>query len=283
MDDASGNDTTQRNASSAGKNANEERVISAAERVAAGKLDCVVEAELRVVADSLISLYDSVFKDRGQRNRAVRLACSLAKRYDLVLDLVIENARRYVRTQHIDDAFPYAPSSFDVLAEMGKGSTKVIAFLIDTVRKDWGIPRWKAVEILCKLDDPVAEGFVVEVIQGKHPSRNPDVLNDLRPIEQVKGRDFVKKHQLPAHGVQITTDKPVAQVCIDRFRGAIWASGSAGRVNFEVRLECKDERSGQWRGVDRLGFEELLVAKRVLDLAHSRITELQREIQGCHS
>ncbi len=199
MKDASNDDTMHSDGSSAAPDEKAEQVILTAQRIVTAEESRADETELREVTDSLISLYDSGFNESGQRYRAVRLVGALAKRHDLVLDRVIENAHRYSRTQHIDDAFPYEPNGFDVLAEMGQGRSKVISFLRDTVRNDWGIPRWKAIEVLCKLDDPEANSIVVEVIQGKYPSRNPDVLNDLRPIEQVKGRDYVQRHELSAH------------------------------------------------------------------------------------
>ena len=146
----------------------------------------------------MIAVYESGFNERDQREGAMRIVSTLANRHDFVLTRVFEDARRYARNQHIDDAFPYDPNTFDVLAEMGQGNVKVISFLKATVENDWGIPRWKAIEVLCRLDDPNADEVLVDVINGKHPSRNPDVLNDLREIEQIKGRSFVERYESTA-------------------------------------------------------------------------------------
>jgi hypothetical protein len=82
------------------------------------------------------------------------------------LELVIKNAERYMITQHIDNASPYSPNSFEILAKIGRGSARVISFLDHELQDEWDIPKWAAIEAACKLDDANADEIVSEVIRG---------------------------------------------------------------------------------------------------------------------
>jgi len=141
------------------------------------------------VSLQLIAIYDSISGGQSTRNVAAETVAQLARRHSAVLDLVIANAREYARTQHIDDASPYTPNSFDVLASVGQRNARVISFLEDTVRGDWGIPRWAAIEALCGLNDPTADRILRGVVQGQYPPRLLDCESDLRVIETAKWRD----------------------------------------------------------------------------------------------
>lgn len=172
-----------------------DRLISDGEKLFESK-GYLEERELRELILELISIYDNPFNAYGQRERAASVVSSLAGRYDLILDLVIENAQAYAETLHIDDASPYSQNSFDVLARSGSGNTKVVSFLQHTIKTDWGIPRWEATKALCELDDPQADRIIIDIIQGKYPPKFLDLKRDLAKIQEVKGESFVERHQL---------------------------------------------------------------------------------------
>jgi len=88
--------------------------------VEAGELPS--ERDLRKLTEGIISIYDDSLNEDNLRKRAVDVVCDLARRYDEVLDIVIENAQKYADAQHIDDASPYSPNSFNILAKVGKGN-----------------------------------------------------------------------------------------------------------------------------------------------------------------
>ena len=142
------------------------------------------ELERRV--SELINTYDNPWNEHDIREEAFHLLCSLAKRYPLALDLVIINAQHYIETQRIDDADPYSPNSFDVLSEVGKGNPKVISFLKYTLQNEWGIPRWEAIETLCKLNDAQADKIINDLIQGEYPPRFLDLHVDLGKIRKAR-------------------------------------------------------------------------------------------------
>jgi len=103
------------------------------------------------LANRLIAIYDSSCWSAGDRERAAQLASVLASRSNAVLDLVIGNAQRYGKLQHIDDAFPYCPNSFDVLAMIADPHEKTIRFLHRVIAEDCGTPQAHARDTLFKL------------------------------------------------------------------------------------------------------------------------------------
>jgi hypothetical protein len=74
---------------------------------------------------------------------------------------------------------------------------------------------------------------------------------------------------------------PVAEVRIGRVKAAIWRNeGEDGEGWFSVQL-CRLYRSGEdWKQTASLGRDDLLVGAKVLDLAHSKIVELQAAGSG---
>ena len=130
----------------------------------------------------LISIYNSLHKGKTLREHAAKAVGGLAVHYEIALEQVIEDAQQYAKSQHIDDAFPYNPNSFDVLLTMGVGNEKVISFLEYTMKNDWGIPRWEAIGVLCKLNDASADKIIDNLIQGQYPPKSLTHQDDLRQI-----------------------------------------------------------------------------------------------------
>jgi hypothetical protein len=76
----------------------------------------------------------------------------------------------------------------------------------------------------------------------------------------------------------MTKSKPIHEVRLGVIKAAIWANESeAGGVRYNVTLGrlYKDEE-GQWKTTDGLGRDDLLVAAKVLDQAHTWIYERGR-------
>ena len=177
-----------------GKGLGSEQLLSVGENIVDGTISSVSEQELEDITAQLILIYDNQLYGDKLGQRAFNIVLSLVKQHKLLLSLVIENAESYAKTQHIDDAFPYNPNSFDVLGKIRQSHKKVISFLKDIVN-DWGIPRWEAINSLCSLNNHTADKVLVEIIQGKYPPKHLDLQSDLRCIEEAKGRTFVSKNQ----------------------------------------------------------------------------------------
>jgi hypothetical protein len=95
-------------------------------------------------------MYDHICARADLAADAAAVVAGLAAKYDVALDLVIENARRYAKWQHIDDAFPYEPSSLDVLGEIQAVSPKARGVLTHIASSDQGGPQSKAIQLLRK-------------------------------------------------------------------------------------------------------------------------------------
>jgi len=148
--------------------------------------------DLLHVARKLIDIYNAVYRSNALREEACEIVANLAMKHEEVLDIVIENSRNYTKNQYIDDASPYSPNSFDVLLKVGSSNEKVIPFLEEVIRDEWGISRWKAIEVLCNLDEADAKDIIRNIIKGKYPSRYLELESDLRIIESIKGKEFIE-------------------------------------------------------------------------------------------
>lgn len=140
----------------------------------------------------LITVYNNIFEESRLRQHAAEIVAKLAKVNLLVLELIFKDAQKYVCDQHIDDAFPYRPNSFEVLGLVGPGNPLVVVFLEGIVNTNWGIPRWAAIEALCVLNDATADEILKEIVLGNYSPRNLDPKDDLRIIEKYKGKGFKK-------------------------------------------------------------------------------------------
>ena len=76
----------------------------------------------------------------------------------------------------------------------------------------------------------------------------------------------------------MTKTKPAHEVRLGVIKAVIWANDSDGggiRYNVNLGRLYKDDE-GQWKTADGLGRDDLLVAAKVLDLAHTWIYEQGR-------
>lgn len=150
--------------------------------------------DLRALASALIAIYNDPSNSDLRRKKAAKIVGDLADQYDLVLELVIDNAQQYAIAQHVDDASPYHPNSFGVLAHLESSRTRAIVFLESIVRNDWGIPRWEALRVLGNFDAPSAEKIIKKVMRGEYPPKCYGLTEDLRHIRDMKGQDYIDQH-----------------------------------------------------------------------------------------
>ena len=66
--------------------------------------------------------------------------------------------------------------------------------------------------------------------------------------------------------------RPAHEIRLQAVRAAIWQRETESGVRHSVTLErLYKDAEGRWKSTDSLGREDLLVAAKVLDLAHSWI------------
>ncbi|MFH1071811.1 MAG: hypothetical protein V1743_00085 [Nanoarchaeota archaeon] len=127
----------------------------------------------------------------GKQERALGILKALEAQYHIVANLAIADARAYQENQHIDDASPYNPNGFDLL-EQFPDKPEVIVYLEEVLRTEYGIPRWQAIETLCKMDTDTARSLLADVMKGNYPSKHFSVSHDISTIRHVKGDAFVE-------------------------------------------------------------------------------------------
>jgi hypothetical protein len=152
------------------------------------------DPKVLTIAAEIVAICDSPFRSSALRVRAADITAQLADQYDSILELVYESARTYVKSQYIDDAFPYSPNAFTVLAQVTRRKQHAVAFLRETVTHEWGIPRWEALRALCQIDHPQADEFIIAVLHGDHPPSQLESRLDIEAITRVKGLAFVNSH-----------------------------------------------------------------------------------------
>ena len=171
----------------------EERLFSEGKRLVSEGMNADPDT-VKAFTRELISLYDSPYNSGSRREQAAQIVGQLADQHDVAFDLVIDSARRYANMQHIDDAFPYNPNGFDVLSGLTRRQEKAIQFLRNVVQNDWGIPRWAALEAICKFIHPEADDFIAEIIRGRYPPKHYGQKEDLYHIRSVKGQGYIDKY-----------------------------------------------------------------------------------------
>ena len=68
------------------------------------------------------------------------------------------------------------------------------------------------------------------------------------------------------------TRTPVHEIRLGLVKAAIWANETEAGTRHNVTMErLYKDAEGRWKGSDNLGREDLLLAAKVLDLAHSWI------------
>ena len=143
------------------------------------------------IARRLIGIYNHIYGPQALREEAARLVVALAGRAPAVVQLVIEDARAYAKHQHIDDASPYSPNSFEVLGRIEPANEYIVPFLEEVVKEDWGIARWSAIEALCASSHPSAEAVLRNLARGQYPPKKLDTAHDLQLIAGHKGPSFL--------------------------------------------------------------------------------------------
>jgi hypothetical protein len=173
-----------------------EDCIREGEKFLSSGTDFLGDTKVVELGVKLIKIYDSIDSPDDLRQRAFNLECSLSIRQPIILESVIKNAECYIRGQYIDDASPYSPNSFEVLANTGKGNPRVVAFLREVLQDQWGIPRWEAIRSLCKLSklrDSEATIILADVIRGVYPPKKLSLSDDLLVIERNLEKAFIER------------------------------------------------------------------------------------------
>jgi hypothetical protein len=131
-----------------------ERLVGRGEEIVAGtpvNLDTRVVTEL---SKELIRIYDSPFDGYAVRKGAASVIARVAAANPAVCELVILSAESYAKSQHIDDAFPYSPNSFEILGTIARGKKRVRDFLVHVAANDFEIPKYEAEAALSAFADP---------------------------------------------------------------------------------------------------------------------------------
>ncbi len=77
---------------------------------------------------------------------------------------------------------------------------------------------------------------------------------------------------------QKSTSRPVHEVRLGRIRAAIWCNDTRSGTRYNVTLSrlYRDD-DGNWRDSTSFGRDDLLLAGKVLDLAHTWICQAEAE------
>ena len=172
------------------------RILNIGEEIAVSYSNEIDENELKIIVEKLIKIYEYLLNDDETREKAFRIVCNLGKKYDEILDLIIDGAKRYNENQKIEDADPYNPNSYDVLSNIGIRNEKIIQYLTETVKVEAGIPRYEAIRSLCRVNDSLADEFLRKLISGSMSKsiRSLDQY-ELQTIAQIKSQEFVRTHR----------------------------------------------------------------------------------------
>lgn len=72
------------------------------------------------------------------------------------------------------------------------------------------------------------------------------------------------------------SNQPISEVRLGAIRAAIWENEGQNGTRYTVSLSRLYKDGSEWKSSQTLGRDDLLTAAKVLDLAHSRIHELQQ-------
>lgn len=133
-------------------NATAERIVAIGEQIHEQQIPGIQSGDLLTLAEKSIQIYDSLSFPDSLRKRAAHTVSKLATHDARILEIVIKNAELYARMQHIDDAFPYSPNSFEVLAAISPSCVYAVSFLSRIEREDWGVAKWAALQALLVVD-----------------------------------------------------------------------------------------------------------------------------------
>ena len=111
------------------------RLIETVERML-NQGEPIAESEALNLAERFIAFYDQVCGCYVTKQRAERLVFRLSRQFHSVLALVGQNAAEYRKTLDIDDAFPIAPNSLEVLADLSAENALAATLLSQLTRHE---------------------------------------------------------------------------------------------------------------------------------------------------
>jgi len=124
-------------------------ILEAAESIAED--NTLDKSELSYLAKRLADFYryQNCMNITDEQKKAVNVSVKLANKHDIFLDRMIEEANDYARVlRSYEDADPYNPNSFDVLARVR--NSRVENFLAEYAKGNWGLVRSQALESLAQ-------------------------------------------------------------------------------------------------------------------------------------
>jgi len=152
-----------------------EQIISIGRRIGEEAIADIPVDDLLSLTGELISIYEDPCLTGDLRKKAADVVAKLAAHDYGVLKLVISNAEEYAESQHIDDAFPYSPNGFEVLARVGRRYEEVVRFLRRVAQHDFGVAGWSANQALSEIDDFQNEHIVLSSAAYDRPPENQSV------------------------------------------------------------------------------------------------------------
>lgn len=87
----------------------------------------------------------------------------------------------------------------------------------------------------------------------------------------------MKNENLYSEETKMSKKKPIDQVTLGNIIASIWKNESEKGTWFTVTQQRMYRKDDRWEYTDRLGRDDLLLAMKVLDKAHTRIYELQKQ------
>ena len=73
--------------------------------------------------------------------------------------------------------------------------------------------------------------------------------------------------------------KPVTEVRIGRVKATVWKNGTEDQPRYNVTFSRLYKDGDQWKSTQSFGRNDLLVLRKVADLAHTRIFQLPAEAE----
>jgi hypothetical protein len=134
-----------------------ELLLSLGERLREDAIAGIAPGDLLTLSQQIIDIVETPFLPLGNRQRAANVIAKFAAWSHGVLDLLIRSAESYALTQHIDDAFPFSPNAFEILADIDPTCEQVTAFLRYVASHEYGVAGWSASQALQVIDQRRAE------------------------------------------------------------------------------------------------------------------------------
>ncbi len=78
----------------------------------------------------------------------------------------------------------------------------------------------------------------------------------------------------------MTKTRPEEDLRLGNIKAAIWKNNTERGARFNVTVTRLYKDGDDWKASDSFGRDDLLVVAKVLDMAHTRIHELQSNARG---